>query len=611
MKSMLRLFVARTAALAVLAVGVNLLVAGAILSQASGEEPKQGDQKESAPSPLEKRAEEMVDQLVAQKFDAAAKDFDETMLKALPPAKLGATWSTLQLQAGKFKQRVATRIEKSKVKDQEISTVFVTCEFEKANLDAKIVYTAAGKVTGLFFVPAKPAFAGKEDLWLGELNTGGAKLKLMFHIGKSKDGKDLASFDSLSQGQKNIPFDKVTVEKESVRLESTALKAVFEGKTDEAKTELKGEWRQGGAKFPLTLKKVDSEPQANRPQTPRAPFPYQAIEVNYENVAGGVKLAGTLTVPAGKGPHPAAVMITGSGAQDRDETIFEHKPFWVIADYLSRRGIAVLRVDDRGVGGSTRGAEEATTADFAGDVQAGIEFLKTRTEIDPHKIGLIGHSEGGVIAPLVASQSKDVAFVVMLAGTGMNGKEVLFQQGAALMKAAGAKENTLAAQKEMQTRMFQILDENPDTTIAVEKIQKSINEYLDGLDAETVQSLGNPRAAVAAQAAGLSGKWFRFFLGHDPRASLEKTNCPVLAICGEKDLQVLPQEHLPAIKKALEAGGNADFEILELPGLNHLFQHCETGAIGEYGQIEETFSPEALKLVGDWIVKRMLPGAKT
>lgn len=553
------------------------------------------------PAGPEEQAQDFVDALAAGEFDKAVGGFDDTMTKAMPAAQLKTTWATVETQAGKFQKRRSSRIEKAKVKDYDI--VFVTCDFEKAALDVKIVYTSDGKVTGLFFTPAKTVFVGKEDLWLGELNAGGAKLRLLVHVGKTADGKYTATLDSLDQGQKGIPFENVTYEGDAVRLESKALQIVFEGKIDETGQELSGEWRQGGAAIPLKFKKVDSEPQSSRPQTPKRPFPYKEIEVAYENTPAGVKLAGSLTVPPGEGPHPVALLITGSGAQDRDETIFDHKPFLVLADFLTRRGIAVLRVDDRGVGGSTRSATPATTADFAEDVLAGIEFLKGRPEIDKARIGLIGHSEGGTIAPLVASRSGDVAFIVMLAGSTVTGEEVLYQQGAALLKAAGASDKVLAAQRELQSRMFAIVKSTPDSNEAVAKINAGVAEFVDSLDDETRAGLGEVKATAAAQAPSVAGNWFRFMLSYDPRPSLEKTHCPVLALNGQRDLQVLPGENLPIIRDALTTAGNRDFEIHELPGLNHLFQTCRTGQVAEYAQIEETFAPSALELIGDWIVR--------
>jgi pimeloyl-ACP methyl ester carboxylesterase len=553
------------------------------------------------PAGPEGQAQQFIDTLAAGDFEKATADFDETMKRVMPAAKLKEMWDQLATQAGKFQKRRDSRLEQAKVKDVEYQFAWITCEFDKTALDAKVVFTKDGQITGLSFVPAKPKFVGKEELWLGTLDAGGVKLRLLVHIGKSADGVHRATLDSLDQGQKGIPFDEVTYQDGNVRLEAKALKFVFEGKIDETGKTISGQWRQGGATFSLTLQQVDSEPQVRRPQTPQRPFPYRALEVAYENKPAGVRLAGTLTVPESEGPHAAAILITGSGAQDRDETIFGHKPFLVLADYLTRRGIAVLRADDRGVGGSTAAAVEGTTADLAGDVRAGIEFLKGRPEIDPVRIGLIGHSEGGVIAPLVASQSSDVAFIVMLAGSTVTGEEVLYQQAAALLKAAGASEKVIAAERELQSRMFAIVKATPDPQAAEQKINDQVAEFVDSLDDETRKGLGEVKAIAAAQARRVAGNWFRFLLTYDPRPSLEKTRCPVLALNGEKDLQVLPKENLAIIRDALTAGGNRDFEVHELPGLNHLFQTSDTGQVAEYGQIEETFAKSALELIGDWI----------
>ncbi|MBI3863618.1 MAG: alpha/beta fold hydrolase [Planctomycetia bacterium] len=575
-------------------------------STPAASDPATDSKADAAPAGPEAAAVEFVAALVAGNFDKAVADFDETMAKAMPAEKLKQAWSGIETQAGKFQKRRSTRVEKVTANNVTYDSTFVTCEFEKAAIDVKIVYSPAGKVSGLFFVPAKTAFVGKEELWLGELNAGGAKLRILFHIGKTADGKDAATFDSLDQGQKGLPVDSVTKKDGKIRLEAKALKVVYEGTLNEAGTEITGEWQQGGAKLPLNLKLVDSAPQARRPQLPKAPFPYDAIEVGYDNKAAGVHLAGTLTVPHGAGPYPAAILITGSGTQDRDETIFEHKPFLVLADYLSRRRIAVLRVDDRGIGGSTKSETEATTADLAVDVQSGIEFLKGRPEIDPQRIGLIGHSEGAIIGPLVASQGNDVAFVVMLAGTTVNGEQVLYEQGAALLKAMGASEKALATQRELQTRMFQIIKDTPDADAAAKKISESVAELMESLDAESRAGVGDAQANVAAQARRIVSPWFRYFLTYDPRPALEKVRCPLLALNGSKDAQVVPQQNLPVLRDVLAESKHPDYEIHELPDLNHLFQTCRTGAVSEYGQIEETFAPSALQLVGDWIAQRFV-----
>ncbi len=328
-----------------------------------------------------------------------------------------------------------------------------------------------------------------------------------------------------------------------------------------------------------------------RPQTPKPPFPYKIENLTYQNETAKIKLAGTLTLPQGKGPFPAVILISGSGAQDRDETIFEHRPFHVLADALTRRGIAVLRVDDRGVGGSTGSVATSTSDEFAGDVMAGIAVLKLRPEIDAKKIGLIGHSEGGIIAPIVAARSNDVAFIVLLAGTGLPGDEILFMQGRLISKVMGASEKDLDRQKELQKRLFDIVKTERDTSKSGPAIRQAVKKLLSELTPEERKEAGDLEATTETQIKQLDTPWFRFFLAFDPRPTLEKVRCPVLALNGEKDLQVPPKEDLAEIAKALKKGGNTRVTTMELPGLNHLFQTCKTGAVSEYSEIEETIAP--------------------
>jgi pimeloyl-ACP methyl ester carboxylesterase len=354
-----------------------------------------------------------------------------------------------------------------------------------------------------------------------------------------------------------------------------------------------------GAIALAAIQDTTAKPTAlNRPQEPKKPYPYDEEEVAYENKRDGVKLAGTLTFPRGKGPFPTVLLITGSGPQDRNESLLGHKPFLVLADYLTRQGIAVLRVDDRGMGGSTGSVPNSTTENFAADVMAGIEFLKTRKEIDPKRIGLIGHSEGGMIAPLVAAQNGDVAFIVLMAGAGVTGEEILYLQGAMIMKASGASAGQLAKQRATQESMFKILKEEKDPAAAEKRLREELSKSL------TEEEKKKAEQAIAAQIKLVNTSWFRFFLTLDPRPALRKVKCPVLALNGENDLQVPANENLREIEAALKAGGNNDVTIARLPKLNHLFQTSETGSPNEYIKIEETIAPVALRTIGDWILKR-------
>jgi fermentation-respiration switch protein FrsA (DUF1100 family) len=320
-------------------------------------------------------------------------------------------------------------------------------------------------------------------------------------------------------------------------------------------------------------------------------------EVGYENKEAGIKLAGTLTFPRSEGPFPAVILITGSGAQDRNETVCGHRPFLVLADHLTRKGMAVLRVDDRGVGGSTGNVIEATSEDLAGDVLVGVNYLKSRKEINAKRIGLIGHSEGGIIAPMAAAQSSDVAFIVLMAGTGLTGAEIICLQSDLMLKAVGASDEVLAMQRTSSEQIFRILEHEKDDAVAEKKVRKVMSDAFAKLSQEEKDAMGASEATIEIQLKMLFSRWYRFFLSYDPKPTLMKVKCPVLAINGELDLQVPPKENLSAIELALKAGGNTSYTIRELPKHNHLFQRAQTGAISEYAKIEETVSPIALESI--------------
>ena len=462
-------------------------------------------------------------------------------------------------------------------------------------------WTQAGKSYPLTFRPAAKG-ATATEVWEGKLKVfAGMELRLVVHATKQADGSYRATFDSPDQGAAGLKVDSFSKEGGTLKFTMKSIKGEFSGKLNEAGDEAAGQWKQGGMTFPLTLKKVAKPTEARRPQTPKPPFPYRQELVTYENKAGGITLAGTLTVPPGEGPFLAVLLISGSGAQDRDETLLGHKPFLVLADDLTRRGVAVLRVDDRGVGGSSGKTIESTSEDFAGDVLAGVAFLKGRREVDPRRIGLIGHSEGGIIAPMVAARSADVAFIVLLAGTGLPGDEILALQRTLILKANGMKDEQVRRLNEGAGRLVAAAKAATDPKAATEMLRTVAKEFLAGLPQEERAGLGD-LGALEGQAALLASPWFRFFLAYDPRPTLAKVRCPVLALNGEKDLQVPPKENLAAIARTLREAGNDRVTIRELPGLNHLFQACTSGAPSEYARIEETFAPAALRIIGDWIL---------
>jgi pimeloyl-ACP methyl ester carboxylesterase len=441
-----------------------------------------------------------------------------------------------------------------------------------------------------------------EGPWLGVLKISPTEsLRIVFNIRANQDGSYTGTLDSPDQGATGVGITRISVEKGQVKVEISAVGGGFEGKLNEDGSEMTGQWKQGPASLDLVMKRVKEAPKVVRPQEPKKPYPYIDEEVTYQNVQDNFKLAGTLTMPKTGQPFPAVVLITGSGPQDRDEALFGHRPFLVLADYLTRRGIAVLRVDDRGVGGSGGSAAQATTADFARDVLAGVAYLKTRKEIDPKRIGLIGHSEGGNIAPIAATQSSDVAFIVLMAGTGVKGDTILESQIATILKMQGADQATIDAAIKSQRRVVDVVAHETDPNVAKDKVHKIIEEALASLDEKRKETLKNSDEVVNTQTGLATSKWLRYFVTHDPKETLRKVKCPVLAINGALDKQVPPQMNLPAIEQALREGGNTHFTVKELPGLNHLFQTAKTGTMDEYGKIEETMAPLALETIATWV----------
>lgn len=431
-----------------------------------------------------------------------------------------------------------------------------------------------------------------DGAWLGTVDMGSIKLRVVFRITNSDEGLK-AKLDSPDQGATGIPTSAVKRDGTSLRIEMNNIAATFDGTISSDKNSIDGKWAQGGKTVPLLLKplKNEAELELKRPQNPVRPYPYREEEVSYDNKEQNVTLAATLTLPQGKGPFPGVVLITGSGPQDRDETLLGHKPFLILSDYLTRHGIAVLRADDRGTGKSTGVFSKATTADFATDTEAGVAYLKTRAEIDPHKIGLVGHSEGGMIAPMIAARNKDVAFIVMMAGTGVPGDQVIVAQGEAIDIANGKKPEDAAKSAATQREVIHVIETEKDQAV----LEKEIREKMAGEGTE---------AQIGMEIRQFTSVWFRYFLTYDPATALRKVTCPVLAINGSLDKQVLPDQNLPVIRKALEEAGNKRFEIDELPGLNHLFQTAKTGSPAEYAQIEETMSPVALEKISGWILKQ-------
>ena len=435
--------------------------------------------------------------------------------------------------------------------------------------------------------------------WNGILKVQGTQLRLVFNV--TKNEKDYSStMDSPDQGAKGIPITKTTFENSIIQFEITNARIEYLGQLKG--DEIVGTFKQGGLEFPMTLSRKAIEKETiNRPQEPSKPYSYYSDDVIFQNNKDKIALSGTLTLPKKEGVFPAVVLISGSGPQNRDEELLGHKPFLVLADHLTKNGIAVLRYDDRGVGESKGNFKTASSADFATDVESAIVYLKTRKEINKKKIGLIGHSEGGLIAPMIASKSKDISFIVLLAGTGIQGDQLLLLQQELIARASGVPETEIKKSFELNKIIFDIVVKSNDEISLNRDLKNALNEMLKNDATIKIPSGMTKDEFISMQINQISSPWMQYFLRYNPAFALEKVKCPVLAINGEKDLQVPPKQNLAAIKNALDKGGNKNVSIKELPNLNLLFQDCKTGAPDEYATIKQTFSSRALDEITQWL----------
>lgn len=347
-------------------------------------------------------------------------------------------------------------------------------------------------------------------------------------------------------------------------------------------------------------KSAGTQPELNRPQTPVKPYPYKDEEVMFENREAGISLAGTFTRPEQGASFPAVILVHGSGSLDRDGTLLGHRPYLVLADYLTRHGFAVLRYDKRGVGKS-QGTRGATTVELATDSLAAYEYLKTRPDVRKDKIGMIGHSEGGAIGPMCAAKVNDMAFLVLLAGPGRPGKDILMDQLEAFARAEGTPEEEIKKNLELNRQVLNILASAADAKEASQKLHDLLAKEISSLSEKERKNPAYQKEAVEANLQAMLQPAYMAWVRFDSRPYLEKVTMPVLALNGEKDLWVNPKRNLPEIEASLWKAGNQRYRIMELPGLNHMFQHAETGTMAEVKTIEETISPQVLDLIVDWI----------
>jgi len=443
---------------------------------------------------------------------------------------------------------------------------------------------------------------------LGNWMSKPGQFKIVFRVYQNKNESFTAFTDIPDQEAWDMPVDLTLSDGSVVRFAIYNIRCTYEGKISKNGRTIEGQFKgPDGGGMPLVLERVDNPPvrTSKRPQEPKKPYPYKEKEVFFENKTDNVTLAGTLTMPESSGPYPAVLLLSGSGPNDRDQLIWGHRIFLVLADYLTRQGIAVLRYDDRGVGRSTGDYDKGTFDDFKRDALAGIGYLKTRQEIDNKKIGLIGHSEGAAISPLVASESTDVTFMVLMAAPGLSDFDGLLKQFTDGYRANGASEKAISVKSSILRKIFYTIRHEDDLNVARTKIRNILQESKPEL---AKLSADEKRKIELESVDTYDFNWmlspgFSSILRYNPKETLMKVKCPVLALQGGKDTQV-PKEDLKGIEAALKAGGNIQYTIKEFSGLNHLFQTAKTGSPSEYAGIEETLSPAVLHIISDWILKQ-------
>jgi pimeloyl-ACP methyl ester carboxylesterase len=448
--------------------------------------------------------------------------------------------------------------------------------------------------------------------WTGILNAGGQKIELRLHLVQNPDKTYSSNWDVPAQKAMGITSSKTQLENNQLSIEIKMIGASYTGKINTEGNAIEGSWGQSGMSFPLNMEPLKEGQAATiiaKPQTPKPPFNYASEDIVYKGVQTQLNYGATLTYPKDNAKHSLVILITGSGRQDRDETIFDHKPFAVIADYLTKKGFAVLRVDDRGAGKSTGDFSKSTTADFALDVEEHIRYAKTLAMIDTTKICLLGHSEGGLIAPMVAARNKSVAFIILMAGPGIEIAELMAIQNEMVLKSAGISQQAIDAYIPLYKQLMKtiiVMDKKEDAILTSKSIVK---EWFDKTNKNLVKLTTNISAEAdidkfaTSMAETLSTNWWKFFAAYNPQPNLQKVKCPVLALNGSADIQVPAAVSIKGVEAALKKGGNKHFVTKQFEGLNHLFQKCNKCTVQEYGELETTIELEVLETIGNWLTK--------
>jgi len=449
--------------------------------------------------------------------------------------------------------------------------------------------------------------------WVGSIAVGGTHLHLVFNIKKVSDTSYTSTFDSPDQKAFGIACSNTSVKNNNLTIIALVIGGGYKGTWD-GKDSISGTFRQGSGSISMGLKRISDAEKANlskdpiRPQTPKQPYGYFTEDVEYDNADKSQHYGATFTRPDGSGKYPAVIIISGSGTQDRDGTMMKgHKPYWVLADYLTKNGIAVLRVDDRGAGKSSLGTDinNKTSLDFSYDVEASLNYLETRPDVDKKHLGLIGHSEGGMIAPMVAARRKDVSFIVMWGAAEAGGARILSEQYENRLVQQGIDSVAARAFGQAYLQALNLFSSATSRDDLDQKLTSLFDEWRKKQSQKTLDALNihdSSMPTILKLFDGMySSGWLRFFITYNPDLDLAKVKCDVLAINGDKDTQVIAAENLGKIQEALSKNGNKHFEVQALPGLNHLLQTAKTGQASEYENISETMSPMALKIISDWI----------
>ncbi len=467
----------------------------------------------------------------------------------------------------------------------------------------------------LILVGFQSLFCISQDVlhkWSGVLNAGGQKIELRLNLIQNADKTYSSNWDIPAQKVKGLASSKTELLNNQLSVEIKMIGASYSGSLNMSGDKVDGAWSQSGMSFPLnmeTVKEGQEEKIFIKPQTPKPPFAYNVKDFVYEGNETKLSYGATLTYPKEDKKFPLIILITGSGRQDRDETIFDHKPFAVIADYLTKKGYAVLRVDDRGAGKSTGDFSNSTTADFAQDVEEHIRYAKNLPMIDTNQIGLLGHSEGGLIAPMVAVRNKSVSFVILLAGPGVEIGELMAMQNEMVLKSAGISQEAINTYIPLYKNLMKTIVSINSIQDANAKAIEIVKNWYSNTDKNLVKATTNISSEsdinkfATTMSETLSTKWWKYFASYNPQIALQKLKCPVLAINGSSDIQVPADANLKAIELGLKKAGNKKGTTMKFDNLNHLFQKCTKCTVQEYGELENTIEPEVLEYIYNWLTK--------